>query len=332
MLGLDQDQQRLQNIQERQETHRSAHHERRELYDVRTEEVHNIDYHEPIPKVTFQEEREVRKDVSFTLGLEDYEQAEPFEPLPVEKITFEETREVINDHDVAVVFALDTEEAPEPERVASPRPLRPVSALSDATVQTREIPQPIPTTTVREEIKTVETFEQITLDARVVVSPPPPESPPSGAIIASAEIIPPLPRKVSISAAIESEYYFLAFDVFSSQGLTRFVFGAVWFHDAPWFFVVFFTNIFQSAQFLTHFFASPPPIILGASVHHNEVDLDKPVDRTRIFETSVERDAKERRQRVEQKLQVRVKVFSVFQSIDWLIDWLLDWLINLMAD
>ncbi|OQV25175.1 hypothetical protein BV898_00864 [Hypsibius exemplaris] len=248
VVGLDQDQQRLENIHERKETHRSARHEHKELYDVRTQEVQDIEYYEPIPKVTFQEEREVKKDVSFTLGLEDYEAAQPFEPIPVEKITFEETREIVTDHDVAVVFGLDT---PAPVHVQSPRP---VSVMSESTIKTRDtiqtreiVPQ---VTKVREEIKKVETIEQIIqesrVDTRVVVTPPPPPSPPSGVVIARTEIIPPLPRKTSISAAIES-----------------------------------------------------------AAIHHNEVDLAKPSDSTRIFETSVEKEAKEHRERAEQKIQVQ---------------------------
>jgi hypothetical protein len=201
VMGLEQDQQRPQSIHERKESHRSAHHQRQELYDIRTEEVQDVLYQQPVPKVTFHEDRQVTKDVSFTLGLEDYETAEPFEALPVEKITFEETREVVADHDVAVVFGLD---APLPVAVRSPRP---VSVRSDSTIRTPDIvPQ---YSKVREEIKTVETFERIVeeaiLETRVVVTPPPPPSPPSAAIIARTEIIPPLPRKVSISAAIESK-------------------------------------------------------------------------------------------------------------------------------
>ena len=84
------------------EEDRRVHREEKKVVDIRkrTEE-----HYEPPPqeKIVFQEEREVRKDVNVVLGLEDYETAPPFEPLPVEKFTFEGKIHIFID--VALVYA-----------------------------------------------------------------------------------------------------------------------------------------------------------------------------------------------------------------------------------
>ncbi|GAV04198.1 hypothetical protein RvY_14510 [Ramazzottius varieornatus] len=257
-------------------------------------------YYEPPPqeKIVFQEEREVKKDVSVTLGLEDYETAPPFEPLPVEKFTFEETRVIPAQHDVALIFGIDEPPSQPPVLI----PPRPISTPSESTVVTQPIvPQYVKP---REETKK---FERIVEERREDTR-----------LTALTDIIPPTPQPPRVvHERVQEVKKFEEYIIKREQ--PKVVHEQVQEVEKAEEYVIHREQpkvvakaevIPPSAKIIAATEIIPPPprtvsmtaAIDSAAVYHDEVGLVP--EEPHIFETSVALQGRQKRERVEQLLQM----------------------------